>query len=69
MSAGGTCDHDDLARIEVAQDEMEAILDSAQLKSLSKALKAIGFTHVAIDCEGYRSGSMNAVLGASSKLS
>lgn len=57
-------DHGDLARIEVAKDEMEAILVPAQLKSISKALKATGFTYVAIDCEGYRSGSMNAVLGA-----
>jgi pyridinium-3,5-biscarboxylic acid mononucleotide sulfurtransferase len=48
---------------------MEAILVPAQLKSISKALKATGFTYVAIDCEGYRSGSKNAVLGRSSKLS
>jgi uncharacterized protein len=56
-------DHGDLARIEVAKDEMEAILVPARMKNISKALKATGFTYVAIDCEGYRSGSMNAVLG------
>ncbi|HVJ09106.1 MAG TPA: ATP-dependent sacrificial sulfur transferase LarE [Acidisarcina sp.] len=54
--------HGDIARIEIAVEEMAAALDVATMKVISKAVKAAGFRYVAIDCEGYRSGSMNEIL-------
>lgn len=54
--------HGDVARIEIAAVEMPRALAMAEMKAMSDAMKAVGFKHVALDCEGYRSGSMNAVL-------
>lgn len=53
--------HDAIARVEVAPAEREAVL--AQAEAVNEALKALGFTFVALDLEGYRSGAMNEVLG------
>jgi uncharacterized protein len=54
--------HGDVARIEVAADEMPKIFgDGASVRVVSE-LKALGFKFVALDLEGFRSGSMNAVL-------
>jgi uncharacterized protein len=55
-------DHGGLARIEIASDEQEAILSPARLRELTATFHALGFTYVTLDCEGYRSGSMNAEL-------
>ena len=52
-------DHGGLARIEIAPDEMASILSSAVLQSISAEIKALGFDFVTLDCEGFRSGSMN----------
>lgn len=49
-----------LARIEVAPQEISRL--TALSKEVSDKLKGIGFTHVAVDLTGYRSGSMNEVL-------
>ncbi len=54
--------HGELARIEIARDEMERVLTVEKMLAISDALKAMGFKYVALDCEGYRSGSMNALL-------
>ncbi len=54
--------HGELARIEIAREEMERVLTVEKMLAISDALKAIGFKYVALDCEGYRSGSMNALL-------
>ncbi|MCE0521286.1 MAG: ATP-dependent sacrificial sulfur transferase LarE [Methylacidiphilales bacterium] len=58
-------DHGDLARIEIAPEEMPAALAPGMLSTLSATLKELGFHYVTLDCEGYRSGSMNAVLNGS----
>jgi len=55
-------DHAGIARIEIAEDEMALILSTAILKAVSGAFKALGFQYVTLDCEGYRSGSMNSAL-------
>lgn len=52
--------HDGVARIEVSNDEMDRILDVKD--EITNELKAIGFKYVALDLEGYRSGSMDEVL-------
>ena len=55
-------DHGDLARIEIASDEMADALAPEMLATLSQSLKKLGFLYVTLDCEGFRSGSMNAAL-------
>lgn len=52
--------HGDLARIEVHKEDRDAILD--QHTAVVRKLKALGFSYVTLDIEGYRSGSMDEVL-------
>ncbi len=55
-------DHGDLARIEVPPDEIPR---AAELRErLAADLKALGFRYVALDLIGFRSGSMNEILGS-----
>ena len=54
--------HGSLARIEIAEDELPSALDTARLRQVSAAVHAAGFNYVALDCDGYRSGSMNEIL-------
>ena len=56
--------HDDTARIEIAIAEMPRLLDPQLRQALVAVCKAAGFTYVALDLEGFRSGSMNAALPA-----
>jgi uncharacterized protein len=51
--------HGELARIEIAQEEMPNILVLDRLQAISRKFREIGFQHVSLDCAGYRSGSMN----------
>lgn len=57
--------HNETARIEIATADMPRLLDPELRQSLVAACKAAGFTYVALDLEGYRSGSMNAGLAKS----
>lgn len=57
--------HDTLARIEFDHDDLARALQVEVLDGISNCLKAMGFTFVTIDAQGYRSGSMNAMLPAS----
>jgi len=54
--------HGDVARIEVAGEEMLRALDINMAQRMSDALKALGFKYVALDLEGYRTGSLNESL-------
>ncbi|HKY04901.1 MAG TPA: ATP-dependent sacrificial sulfur transferase LarE [Blastocatellia bacterium] len=54
--------HGDVARIEVADVEMERALDPAMAARMAAALKSLGFKFVALDLEGYRTGSLNEAL-------
>ncbi len=58
--------HGDVARIEIAREEMEQALSLEMFARMSAAIKACGFKYVALDVEGFRSGSMNAVLDVES---
>jgi uncharacterized protein len=51
--------HDKVARIEVDTEDIEKIIDPKARSVVVEKLRNIGFTHVAVDLEGYRSGSMN----------
>ena len=57
--------HGDLARIEIARDDLSRALSLDMLDRITAALKPLGFLYVALDTQGYRAGSMNAVLPAS----
>ena len=52
-------DHDGLARIEVAPDELEAALSPAFTESAREHLADMGFEHVTLDLHGYRTGSVS----------
>lgn len=54
--------HGEIARIEIARDEMAAVLSVGTLDAISVRLKSIGFQHVALECGGFQSGSMNVGL-------
>jgi len=52
-------DHGSDARIEVGPNERRLFFDEKLLDNIANALRELGFTHVALDMNGYRSGSMN----------
>jgi pyridinium-3,5-biscarboxylic acid mononucleotide sulfurtransferase len=53
--------HDKIARIEIAQNEMARILDPDVRRAVVAGVKAAGFTFVAVDLDGLRSGSLNVL--------
>jgi uncharacterized protein len=56
--------HGDLARVEIARSEFERALTVEMLDAITAALKKAGYQYVTLDCTGFRSGSMNAILPA-----
>ena len=57
--------HGDLARVEIAREQLGKALSMAVLQAISAELRAVGFKYVTLDMEGYRTGSMNDVLPVS----
>jgi len=57
--------HGDLARVEIAREDLPRALSINLLDRISEALKELGFLYVTLDMQGYRSGSMNDVLPVS----
>ncbi len=52
--------HGEVARIELSVDELKQFLEDVSLREkIVKRFKEFGFTYVALDLEGYRTGSMN----------
>jgi len=54
--------HGDIVRIEIARDELPRALNPEMAAEFTRVFKALGFSYVTLDLEGFRSGSMNAVL-------
>jgi uncharacterized protein len=54
--------HGDLARIELAPNEIERMLDSSIRAAVVSKFKEVGFNYVSVDLQGFRSGSLNEVL-------
>jgi pyridinium-3,5-biscarboxylic acid mononucleotide sulfurtransferase len=52
--------HGEIARIEIAPDELPRALTQEMFHEFTRTFKALGFTFVTLDTEGFRSGSMNA---------
>src|SRR6202050_5716394 len=56
--------HGDILRLEIAADEMSRALATRMAAEFTRIFKALGFKFVTLDLEGFRSGSMNALLPA-----
>ena len=56
--------HNDIARIEIAPDELPRALNIDMTQQIVEAFKRIGFKYIALDLEGYRQGALNEVLSA-----
>src|SRR3989338_119621 len=54
----------EIARIETGRQGMKLLLNPQSLEKVVKDFKKLGFAYVTLDLQGYRSGSMNEVLGA-----
>jgi len=52
-------DHDGLARVEIAPDELERALDPAFAEAVHEHLTDVGFEYVTLDMAGYRTGSVS----------
>jgi uncharacterized protein len=51
--------HDDLARLEIGRDELRRALEPELAAVIVRELKSVGYQHVTIDLQGYRTGSLN----------
>jgi uncharacterized protein len=51
--------HDDLARVEIAREEMPRALDTGMSAAIVRDVKAAGYRYVTLDLQGYRTGSLN----------
>lgn len=51
--------HGDVARLEVAPEELPRLLAPDVAAGVDAAIRAVGFKHVAVDLRGYRLGSLN----------
>jgi uncharacterized protein len=60
--------HGEIVRIEVSREELARALDPAMASQFTNIFKALGFKFVTLDLEGFRSGSMNALLSAEDLL-
>src|SRR5580692_11829693 len=60
--------HGEIVRIEISREELPHALDPAMAAEFTRIFKALGFKFVTLDLEGFRSGSMNALLPAEDLL-
>jgi len=58
----------DLARIELGAGEIPRFLEDGISGKVTNALKKIGYTHVTLDLQGYRRGSLNETAGSRLRL-
>jgi uncharacterized protein len=54
--------HGQIVRIEIAREELARAMTPEMALEFTRIFKALGFTYVTRDLEGFRSGSMNALL-------
>ena len=59
--------HGQIARIEVAPEELVKVLKPELLQEISRRIKVCGFTYAALDLDGYRTGSLNEVLASTER--
>jgi uncharacterized protein len=51
--------HGEVARVEVGIDELPRLTEPALRARLVAGIRSLGFRHVTVDLEGFRSGSLN----------
>ena len=54
--------HGEIVRIEIAREELVRALTPEMAAEFTRVFKTLGFKFVTLDLEGFRSGSMNALL-------
>lgn len=54
--------HGELARVEIARNELPRALSMEMLDAITAGVRAAGFKFVTLDTTGFRSGSLNAIL-------
>jgi uncharacterized protein len=52
-----------LARIEILKEEMKRLMEDSLRATVVDHLKEMGYRYITLDLQGFRSGSMNEVLG------
>jgi len=57
--------HGQIVRIEIANEELARAMTPEMSQEFVRIFKALGFEYVTLDLQGFRSGSMNAVLPVS----
>jgi uncharacterized protein len=60
--------HGQIVRLEIAREELAHALTVEMAAEFTRTFKALGFLYVTLDLEGFRSGSMNAILPIDSLL-
>ncbi|MCI0353806.1 MAG: ATP-dependent sacrificial sulfur transferase LarE [Acidobacteria bacterium] len=58
--------HGELVRIEIGREELPRALAPEMAAEFTRIFKWLGFIYITLDLDGYRPGSMNAVLPAAS---
>jgi uncharacterized protein len=59
--------HGELARIEVSPADLARLADPKVREALTRRFKELGFQFVTLDLEGFRSGSLNALVSLENK--
>jgi len=54
--------HGEVARVEIPQQEMDRMVSPGIRRRASAALRKAGFSYASLDLDGYRTGSMNALI-------
>ncbi len=54
--------HGSLARIEVGSEELERLLEPSLRQEIDRRFREAGFSYVAVDLQGYRTGSLNELV-------
>ena len=60
--------HGEIVRIEISREELPRALDPFMAEQFTGIFKSLGFKFVTLDLEGFRSGSMNALLSTEDLL-
>ncbi len=60
--------HGEIVRIEISREELPRALDPSMATQFTNIFKSLGFKFVTLDLEGFRSGSMNALLSTEDLL-
>ena len=61
--------HGDLARLEIAPGDVHKLMDADLRHRIAERFKSLGFLFVALDLEGYRTGSLNRAVIEDSETS